>query len=395
MTPSARLAAAAAILDGLDLARAVEPQLKAWSRANRYAGSKDRRAIADRVYTVLRRRRSAAARGGGENGRALVLGSLAVEDDLDVDAIAALCTGGYGLDPLAEAERTVLANPLPPATEAAALDWPDWLWPHAVDAFGAKVAAELAALRCRAPLDLRVNTLKTTREAARAALAAEGMPAEPLAICDTALRLPPGTPVMQGQAARLGWVEPQDAASQRVAALLDAMPGERVLDLCAGAGGKTLALAASMQDRGVIVAHDADPRRMTELPARAARAGATIITMCDDIDGTFDAVLIDAPCSGSGSWRRDPAGKWRLSPQGLDTLVKTQRDILENAAPTVTPGGRLVYATCSVLHRENRAQTHWFLDAFPVFDLDQDIVFSPFSTNTDGFYAALLRRRKD
>ncbi len=398
MTPSARLAAAAQILDSLTLDRPVDPQLKTWARANRFAGSKDRRAIADRVYTCLRRQRSAARQGGGDHGRALVFGSLRVQDGLSPDEIDALCTGGYGLEPLTTAERAALAAHPDYTSPAEALDWPDWLWPEAQRAFGADVEPELDALRQRAAFDVRANLLRTTRDGAREALSREGIEASPMPLSPTALRLATGTALTGTKAYRDGLVEPQDAASQAVADLIAALPGETVLDFCAGAGGKTLALAAAMQNRGRVLAHDVDPRRMAVLPERAARAGATIIerVSADQIaSGSCDRVLVDAPCSGSGSWRRDPAGKWRLTPARLDALKTAQHDALSRAADAVKPGGFLVYATCSILGVENDDQVERFLHEGSDFNVKTTRAYWPHRDQADGFYAALLQRKKD
>jgi len=277
MPPAARLSAAADILDTLDYSRLVDPQLKAWARRNRFAGSGDRRAIADRVYTCLRIRRSSAGLGGDTSGRALVLGSLVVDEGLSVEEVATLCTGGYGLEALSALEKASLETPLGSFPEAVRLDWPDWLLAEAKTVFGDDLEAELDALRHRAPLDLRVNTLRGTVAEAQDALKSEGIETESVSICETALRLPASTPVLNTSAYRNGLVEPQDAASQAIAAFAAVKPGETVIDFCAGAGGKTVALAAIMGNRGRVIAHDIDPTRMKELPQRAQRCGITII----------------------------------------------------------------------------------------------------------------------
>jgi 16S rRNA (cytosine967-C5)-methyltransferase len=395
MTPSARLAAATDILDTLDLSRPVEPQLKAWARANRYAGSKDRRAIADRVYAVLRHRRSSAAHGGGESGRALLLGSLIAVDRLSMAEMDVVCSGGYGLAPLTDAERAILSRIPDWSSEAERLDWPEWLWEEAVAAFGTDTASELAALRRRAPLDLRVNTLKATPKAAMQALRAEGL--EPERVGPLALRLPPGAPVQRGAAWAGGLVELQDAGSQAVAALTGAQPGETVLDYCAGAGGKTLALAAATEDRGAVLAHDIAPARMADLPERARRAGIGAIRFVSaadlkDWEGRCDRVLVDAPCSGSGSWRRDPAGKWTLTRARLDDVMQTQDAVLASAARYTCCGGALTYATCSILKGENEERVAAFIARNPAFRLDKQVRLHPARDCTDGFFAARLIR---
>lgn len=375
MTPSARLAAAAHILDVLDLGRPVEPQLRAWGRANRYAGSKDRRAVADRVYACLRRRRSAALL--GEDGRALVLGSLAVEDGLDPDGIAALCEGTYALRAPSLQERAILADP------PSVPDWPDWLLPEAERAFGPARDEEIEALARRAPLDLRANALRTSREGAAAALAEEGIDADPMSLAPWALRCEAGAPAARGMAFAQGFVEPQDAGSQAVVSFAAPREGERVLDLCAGAGGKSLALAAATGNRATIHAWDAFPERLAPLRERAERAGARIDMPTQPEAGGYDLVLADAPCSGSGSWRRDPTGKWRLTPERLASLTEAQDGVIERALALVRPGGRVVYATCSVLPMENE-------DRIARFDASRTLRLHPARDGCDGFFAAWL-----
>ena len=348
MTPGARLSSAATLLDTLDLSHAVEPQLKAWARANRFAGSGDRRAIADRLYACLRRRGSCAAQGGGETGRALVLGSLVLEDGLRPGQIAELCGGGYGLDPLRTDEAATLEKRI---DDDPVLDWPEWLLPQVRRAFGGGMRGELDTLRQRAPLDLRVNTLQATRAEARQTLASEEIDTEEVSLCGTALRCAAGTPITRSKAFTDGLVEPQDAASQRVAAFAGAKPGQSVLDFCAGAGGKTLALAALMENRGALYTHDTAPGRMAPLAERAERAGVTIIEHSPS-PPPCDIVFVDAPCSGSGSWRRDPAGKWRLDPARLAALHEAQRDVLAQAAKT--RASRRTAGLCDLLDPSER-----------------------------------------
>lgn len=395
MTPEARLAAAANILDKLDYDRPVEPQLKAWARRNRYAGSGDRRAIADRVYTVLRCKRSSALHCGGTDGRALVLGSLVSSDGLPIAAILDLCKGPYGLEPLTESERANLLSVSTDKTDAEKLDWPDWLYPQAVYAFGDSTADELHAMRKRAPIDLRVNSLCATPPQAISLLAAEGVNATPLELSETALRVASGTPILNTETYRSGIIELQDSASQAVTSFAQPEPGQKVLDFCAGAGGKTLALAALMNNRGTLIAHDIEPRRMSDLPTRAKRAGATMIRQASkselELRG-FDNVLVDAPCSGSGSWRRDPMGKWRLTQEKLETFTAAQRDAIASAAIYVRPGGVLTYATCSVLPCENDEQADWFCAQNPVFELESSRALWPSRDNCDGFFMARFRR---
>jgi 16S rRNA (cytosine967-C5)-methyltransferase len=396
LTPSARLSAAAEVLEAINLDRLIDPQLKAWARKNRFAGSKDRRAIADRVYSCLRRMRTSEAHGGGTSGRALVLGNLVVEDGLTVDEIAALCSGGYGLAALTHAERATLSHLPEYASDGVRLDWPDWMVSEATNIFGDALDTELNALRQRAPLDLRVNLLRATRDQAIAALRTDGIEAEPLDVSPTALRLPPAVSVLNTQTYLNGMIEPQDAASQATAVFADVKPGQTVLDFCAGAGGKTLALAALMDNRGTLLAHDVNPSRLAALPDRAKRSGATLIrrtTKQGLKPRSCDAVFVDAPCSGSGSWRRDPLGKWRLTRERLAELLSAQRDALSAAAPFVKAGGTLTYVTCSVLPSENREQSAWFAGQHVEFISEATTDFWPARDRTDGFFATRFRRR--
>jgi 16S rRNA (cytosine967-C5)-methyltransferase len=359
MTPAARLAAAIEVLDAILRERAPAGRTLAdWGRSHRFAGAKDRAAIADRVHDCLRRRRSyawaVAWETGDESARAAVIGS-ALAQGLDP---ATLFTGlGHAPAPLTPAERLALSRPAPPPPDAVRLDAPDWLEPRLRRSLGAAFEPAMAALRDRAPVDMRVNLLRADVAAATASLAADGIAAAPGPHAATCLRAPPGAPVAASRAYAAGVVELQDAASQAAADLAAARPGETVLDFCAGGGGKTLALAAAMRGRGRLLAHDVDPRRMRDLPARAARAGARVEPVgpgdLPALEGACDLVFVDAPCSGSGSWRRDPSGKWRLDARALAELAVMQARIAAQAVRFVRPGGRLAFATCSVLDEEN------------------------------------------
>ncbi|MGG7567113.1 RsmB/NOP family class I SAM-dependent RNA methyltransferase [Rhodovulum sp. DZ06] len=288
------------------------------------------------------------------DGRALMI-ALAAEDD----SLSAIFTGErFAPEPLSPEETAALAAPLPDAPEAARLDLPDDLMPELSRSLGDALPEVAAALQARAPLDLRVNTLKTDVASAAAALAAEGVQTEPGPLSPACLRVTGGARRLRNAAPyQDGRVEIQDAASQAVAALADARPGETVLDYCAGGGGKTLALGAAMEGRGRLIAHDADPNRMKDLPARAARAGLTVEALRGAppkaLIGACDLVFIDAPCSGTGAWRRNPDGKWTLAPGDVARFAALQAQILAEAARFVAPGGRLVYATCSLLRAEN------------------------------------------
>ncbi|RLL62846.1 RsmB/NOP family class I SAM-dependent RNA methyltransferase [Paenirhodobacter hankyongi] len=388
MTPAARLAAAIAILDQLRDGTPAERALTNWGRASRFAGSGDRAAVRDHVFDVLRCRGSFAALGGGESGRALVLG-LARAQGLD---LASLFTGeGHAPAPLTEAEAARLAQPVPDAGALADLDWPDWLRPQLQADLGADYGAVSARMRARAPVFLRVNLARGDRAAVQAALAAEGIATRPHPLAETALEVIEGARRIQAsEAYREGLVELQDAASQAAIALVPVAAGMRVLDFCAGGGGKALALAACAP-AARIEAHDVDPGRMRDIPVRAARAGARISTVAPGRLGReYDLVLVDAPCSGSGTWRRTPEAKWRLTPERLETLCTLQAQILREAAARVAPGGRLLYMTCSLLSVENTAQAAAFARETG-WHMDEERRFTPLDGG-DGFFAALFHR---
>lgn len=378
MTPGARVAAATAVLDAWSGGEAAERALIRWARGARYAGSGDRAAVRDHVYSALRRLRSSAALGGGTSGRAIMLGLLAGRGE---DPSPLFDGRGHAPAPLTPDEAARLADP-PPLARAERLDVPDWLLPTLDDDLGARCEPVLEALRDRAPLHLRANLARGTRAEVAAALAGEGVEARPHALSPSALEVVSGGRGLRGTRAFAdGLVEPQDAASQAVADLVPT--GGRVLDLCAGGGGKSLALAASGAE---VHAWDVDPDRMRPIPERAARAGARIAVLDRPPVGRWDAVLVDAPCSGSGSWRRDPEGKWRLTPKRLDALRAAQDDVLARACPLVAPGGAMVYATCSLLSSENEAR--W---AGLGWREDGRLSLTPLEGG-DGFGAARLRR---
>ncbi|MAM60467.1 RsmB/NOP family class I SAM-dependent RNA methyltransferase [Maritimibacter sp. UBA3975] len=385
MTPAARHAAAIEILDDWLAGGALEQVLTRWARGNRFAGSKDRAAIRDIVYDAVRCRRSFAALGGSETGRGLVIGGLRA-GGLDP---ATLFTGeGYAPLPLTEEEM----QPPDVATlpEAVRMDLPDWLMEPLRASLGDDLAPVAETLRHRAPVHLRVNIARIGRAAAIEMLAGDGVRAEPNALSETALTVTEGARrVHLGRAYRDGLVELQDAASQAVVDMLGVYPGCTVLDYCAGGGGKALALAA----RGAhVTAHDIDPRRMSDLPGRADRAGVNIeIAPPDAVNGLFDLVLADAPCSGSGSWRRAPQGKWSLSEASLGSLQSTQADILDRIAGFVSSAGRIAYATCSLLDAENDEQIAAFLARNGDWHVEARRRFTPLDGG-DGFFIATLAR---
>lgn len=385
MTPGARVQAAIEILDDILGGTPAEKALTGWARRSRFAGSKDRAAIRDHVFDALRCLRSYAALGGAKTGRGLMLGAIraAGQDP------AELFTGERHA-PAAKDDSEV-GRPF--ASVAEELDIPEWLWPVFERSLGSGAAETAAALQSRAPVHLRVNLARTCLAEAVEALESEGITTVPHSACDTALEVVEGArKISQSRAYSKGLVELQDAASQAVVAALELRPGMRVLDYCAGGGGKALAMAAIS---GVeVFAHDVSPARMRDLPSRTERAGVSVtIVPADDLLrlGAFDVVLTDAPCSGSGSWRRAPAGKWALTPERLAQLSEIQLSILGMAAPLVTEAGTLAYATCSVLDVENNCLVEQFLKSNSGWQAKLSKSWQV-PHGTDGFFSAHLTR---
>lgn len=385
MTPGARVSAAIEVLDAIAGGLAAEQALTRWARQSRFAGSKDRAAVRDHVFDVLRQRRTAAHYGKGETGRALMIGVL---HDQGADLEALFSSEGHAPAPLSDEEH---AFPQAPEDRATRLNLPDWLLPLFDAALGEKADAAAKALQERGPICLRVNTARIAVAAAQELLAAEGVQtrANPLAeaaltVTEGARRIRNSTPFADG------YVELQDAASQAVVASLP--QGGRVLDYCAGGGGKALALA--MDPTRAITAHDIDPRRMNDLPARAERASAEI-SLADTekakADAPYDVLLCDAPCSGSGAWRRAAEGKWTLTPDRLTELTAIQDQILDTAAGLTTGNGVLAYATCSIFREENEARVEAFLIRHPAWKVARMDRYDV-TENGDGFFSAQLTR---
>ena len=432
MTPGARVSAAIEVLADIETRhRPAADALKDWGLAHRFAGSGDRAAIAGLAYDALRRRASAAFVMGDESPRAIVLGMLRLERKLAPDAIARLADGArFAPIPLSDKERTHLeAASLEAAPSWVVGDYPEWLDPQLARTFGDERGAEGAALSSRAPLDLRVNTLKAKREAAAEMLAHLG--AAPTRWSPVGLRIALAadskSPAIHAEPAFLkGLLEIQDEGSQVAALLAGAKPDQQIVDLCAGAGGKTLALAAAMQGRGQIYATDRDKRRLAPIHARIVRAGARNIqvrtprgeaSLLADLAARCDLVLIDAPCTGTGAWRRNPDAKWRVRPGALASRLKEQVATLDAAAALVKTGGRIVYVTCSVLAEENADQVRGFLEGHADFALvppaevvnalgeraflfrhavrmaDEGLLMTPRRTDTDGFFVSVMTRR--
>ena len=440
VTPGARIAAAIDILSALEAGERPADDIAAdYFRRRRYIGAKDRAQIAAHVYAVLRHRAQIdwwiARAGKGEvtpSARPRVFAALLVTEQSQAEDLAAASDGDrFRPAPLSPPEQRLvralagrsLTHPEMPRATAAGI--PDWLEPHLARIYGRRLEDEMAALNQPAPLDLRVNAIKADRDTARRLLAAEGIAAAPTPWSPLGLRVKHRVPLAATAAFKDGLVEVQDEGSQLAALLADARPGMRVVDFCAGAGGKTLALAAQMQNRGKLVACDTASWRLERAGQRLRRAGISNVErrpLATERDpwvkrhapkgkeGGFDRVFVDAPCLGIGSWRRNPDAKWRMTADDLAELVVRQRDILASAARLVKPGGRLVYATCSLLREENEDQAEAFLAASPDFALypaaraweevisapcpagDDYLRLTPARHGTDGFFLAIFER---
>jgi 16S rRNA (cytosine967-C5)-methyltransferase len=429
MTPAARLSAAIEVIADIEARRRpASDALKDWGLARRFAGSGDRAAIAGLVFDALRRRASSAHIMGEQSPRALVLGMLRLERGLGCEAIGALANGArFAPAPLSGEEQSrLVAADLQDAPAWVTGDYPQWLDAHLARTFGEDRAAEAAALSARAPLDLRVNTLKDNREAVIIALS--HLNPVPTRWSPFGLRIALGAeakspPIHAEPTFIKGRVEVQDEGSQLAAVLVAAKPGEQVIDLCAGAGGKTLALAAMMNNRGQIYATDLDKRRLAPIHSRLERAGVHNVqvrtpkggeSLLADLDNRADLVLIDAPCTGIGAWRRNPDAKWRMRPGALELRMREQADLLDRAATLVKPGGRIAYVTCSLLTEENDDQVRAFVARQPQFSpippsqvvsalgerafvfqravrlSPEGLLMTPRQTDTDGFYVSLL-----
>jgi 16S rRNA (cytosine967-C5)-methyltransferase len=433
LTPGAQVAAAIDILAAVDTGEHPADEVAAdYFRRRRYIGAKDRAQIASHVYTVLRHRAAldwwSVKHAVDIGSRTRVLAALVLAEGWRPETVAMCCDGErFRPAPLNETEKRLVSNLArhtlhhPGMSRAVANDLPEWLEPYLDRVFGKELEREAAALNTPAPTDLRVNLLKADRAMARAALAAEGVMAEPTPWSPIGLRLTARAPLGGLTAFTDGLVEVQDEGSQITALLVDARPGMRVADFCAGAGGKTLALAAQMANRGKLVACDVSAHRLDQAPRRLRRAGVGNVerrALTSERDkwvkrhaGGFDRVLVDAPCLGIGAWRRNPGDKWRVTEADLANLIGRQQDILRSAARLVRQGGRLVYATCSLLREENEAQAEAFLAASPEFSVipaadvwhetiggaapgsDRYLRLTPAQHGTDGFFVAIFERQ--
>lgn len=410
MRDAGRLAAAIAVIADIEERhRPARLALRAWGEASRFAGAKDRAFVSGLALDALRRRRSIAWRMNEGAPRAAALGVLRFSWDWPLERIeTAAGDTPHGPGALTGDERLRLESPRPIDEAPAPVrgDYPDWLDPHLDRAFGDARAAHGHALASRAPVDLRVNILKTDVAHVAKALAAFG----PETVEDhaNALRIPAphaserAAPVEATPEFEKGWFEVQDLASQIAAEAAGDIAHRQVLDYCAGGGGKTLALAAAMANTGQLWAYDADARRLAETVRRARRAGVRNLQARSPLtaeplaglEGRMDLVFIDAPCTGSGTWRRHPDAKWRLTPAQLDRRIAEQSALLDAASAFVKPGGRLVYVTCSVLREENDDRVEGFLAAHAAFvPAAAPVRLDPLSTTTDGFFIAVLERR--
>ncbi|HEY5208050.1 MAG TPA: RsmB/NOP family class I SAM-dependent RNA methyltransferase [Stellaceae bacterium] len=436
MTPGACVEAAIQLLDTVERGRApADTTVAEYFRRHRFAGVKDRAAISEHIYAVLRWRASLdwwlgrMAPSLTPHGRTRLLIALVLVEGWSPDDIKEACDGDRFRPPRLSSDEerlidmiaggTLLHRDMPPDVVG---NYPAWLQPHLEAALGRNLAREAEALNQPAALDLRVNTLKSDREKARAVLGRDRVEAARTKYSPLGLRVFGRVPLSTLAIFKSGGIEVQDEGSQLASLLVDARPGMRVVDFCAGAGGKTLALAASMGNRGHLVASDVSALRLERATQRLRRAGASIVQrqpLADQRDKwvkrhaqSFDRVLVDAPCTGTGTWRRNPDAKWRLRPNDLTELMALQADILDSAQRLVKPGGRLAYVTCSLLREENEDQVIGFLVAHADFSLlpidavwrdavgdecptrDPMLRLSPARHGTDGFFVAVMERAK-
>ncbi|WP_284947485.1 RsmB/NOP family class I SAM-dependent RNA methyltransferase [Acidisoma cladoniae] len=428
MTPNARLAAAIDLLQAIEAAprKPADAVANDYFRARRFIGGGDRREVSDQVWSVLRHQRRLSwwvEHAQGVPSPRMTIAALAVLTGRPSYQVVNMYSGGrYAPEPMTSEEEEILRRlndhtlDHPQMPDAVRLEVPDWIMPLLTERFGRDTDREVSAMLAPAPLDLRVNLLKGDRTGAIAALAAEGIVAEPTTLSPWGLRIAGRRPVVTGEAFKSGLVEIQDEGSQVVALLADAQPGMRIADYCAGAGGKTLAMAMTMENKGQILAADTSAHRLDGAVRRLRRAGVHnveqhLLTTGDKWAKrrreTFDRVLVDAPCTGTGTWRRNPDARLRLTPSDLEQLVEKQAIILHDASRLLRKGGQLIYATCSLLRPENEDQVARFLADHPDFTLidhpphapaEADMAggtlrLTPARHGTDGFFAAVMEKR--
>lgn len=423
-----RLAGAIEVLADIETRRRpVADALKDWGLNHRFAGSGDRAAIGNIVYDALRMRLSHAWLMDDDGPVALAYAVLLRQWGMTPEGLAAELEGDrFAPPPLSEASLLAFSSrSLGDAPAHVQGDIPEWVVPAFAEAFGDGWLAEAQALAGRPTLDLRANTLKAGRDKVVKALERAG--ALPAHIARNGIRIPAGEgpsrlPNVTAELSfQKGWFEVQDEGSQIVADLSSPKEGEQVLDYCAGGGGKTLAMAAAMHNKGQIHAYDADRKRLAPIIERLKRAGTRNVQVhdsrreLDQLTGKLDRVLVDAPCTGTGTWRRRPDTKWRLTEKNLEERLAQQDDALTQAAAFVRPGGHLVYVTCSVLPQENEHQVTGFVDRNPDFSIlpamenwdrlfgksghrphsrdGRTLTLTPASTDTDGFFFCLMQRK--
>jgi len=427
MRLSGRIAAAIEIVEGLNnRIRPVSLALKEWGQANRFAGSKDRAAIGNLVYDVMRKRLSHEYSMQSNSGRSLVLSAVIRDWEVSIKELeTAFASDNYAPEQISKDEEKLLsANPLANAPEHIQANIPKWLEEEFRSSLGKNWLDEASALSERPPLDMRVNSLKTTAEKVTKSL--DRFAVEPANIATQGLRIAAGSGparianISADEAYLKGLVEIQDQGSQLVSSLSNVKAGEQVLDYCAGAGGKTLALAALMENKGQIFAHDIDRNRLAPIFDRLKRAGVRNVQVrspqknaLDNLVGKMDKIVVDAPCSGSGTWRRHPDARWRLSEEQLEKRCTEQAQILREAKEFLHPGGELIYITCSLLPKENLQQIEAFIkdnkdfdsidpkarwsEIFPnakqqpIFD-KRGMTLTPLSVESDGFYISILQK---
>lgn len=433
MRDGGKIQAAIEVLrDVLERRTPVKEAVRDWGKRSRFAGSRDRAWISGLVVDALRRKNSIENAMEGTGARILALGALKHAWGWDLRKIEAALKDEHAPPPLQGKEReNLLMAPNPAAPPHVQGDYPEWLAPNMLRAFGPDAVPEGMAMAMRAPVDLRINTLKSDPEKAGRAL--ESVKAKAMPELVNGFRIPAADSIERGESVEAipayskGWVEVQDMGSQIAAAASCAAPGEQVLDYCAGGGGKTIAMAAMMENKGQIFSHDIDGRRLSALIPRMDRAGIRNVQLrhpkenasLDDLDLKMDLVMIDAPCTGVGTWRRKPDAKWRVTPSALEKRISDQAMILRTACNYVKPGGRLVYVTCSFLMEENEDQFASFLADRPDFIADDaaeaairsgqltekgaalvrkcrrpdgSVRLTPRTAGTDGFYMAVMRR---
>lgn len=409
--------------------RPADAVTSAFFRARRHLDDRDRGAVLGQLYAILRHRARLgwwlARQPCEDTPRNRHLAWLVLGQGKTPDQITRLLEGGMSTSAALTGSEHALLDTLqggtldhPDMPEAVRLEIPSWALAPLKRRFGEAFAAEMAATLAPPPLDLRVNPIRTTREAMLRQLQGLGLRAAAMRLAPQGIRLDDRLSLARLPGLKTGEIEIQDEGSQLVASLVDARPGERVVDFCAGAGGKTLAISAQMKNTGHVVACDVNETRLKRCAERHRRAGLHNVEtrlLAHETDrwikrnrGRFDRVLVDAPCSGTGTWRRNPDARWRAPDLGLDNLVALQARILASAARLVKPGGRLVYATCSLLGEENEAQVARFLASNPGFRLvplaeaaphhralatpSGHLSLTPAQHGTDGFFAAVLHR---